>query len=261
MPNLRIVYILSAFIIFTSNSYAEELHIAVAANFTNTMKKLVRIFESQHPHHVTVSSGSSGKLYAQIRHGAPYDLFFSADQIKPQQLLRNGLAIAGSSFTYAQGQLSLWSYKNLSEQAIKAAIANMDFQKISYANPKLAPYGAAAVQALTHLQSSPIPAGRIALAENVAQAYQFAQSKNVDFAFIASSQLIQQGAKSHGSSWLIPKPFYDAIKQDAVVLNQAKDKLAAKAFLHFLHSDVAQQVIQSSGYDTAAPIKKTFNTQ
>lgn len=229
---------------FTS-SQAEIVHIAVASNFTHTMKELIAEFEQKSPHTIKASYGSSGKIYAQIKHGAPFDIFFSADQSKPALLFDQNLT-HGKPFTYAFGALALWSNnKQLNGQNLKQILQSGEFNKLSIANPKLAPYGIAAMTVLDHLNLLDATKSKWVKGENIAQAYQFVASANADLGFIALSQVIHQTSISPKDYWVVPDHLYSPIRQDAVLL---KDKAAAKDFIEFLSLPKSQHIIQSYGY-------------
>ncbi|MGS2721538.1 molybdate ABC transporter substrate-binding protein [Paraglaciecola aestuariivivens] len=228
---------------------AEKALVAVASNFSQSMQVLKQAFEAKSEHQVVLSYGSSGKFYAQIKQGAPYDLFFSADQAKGIALEQDKLIVAGSRFTYAIGKLVLWSAKGEFAQQLLTKFKQNAFNKLAMANPKLAPYGQAAIHVLTHMQMLDLTQAKWIQAENVAQVYQFVHSKNADLGFVALSQLVNKPA-AVGHYWLIPEAYYPAIKQDAVWLNRAQTNLAAKAFLDFVASPLGQSIISQQGYST-----------
>jgi molybdate transport system substrate-binding protein len=223
----------------------EEIHIAVASNFTEAMKTIVRDFEAATPHQVVLSPGSTGKQYAQIRNGAPYHLFFAADAKRPARLEKDGHAIADTRFTYALGALVLWSARPDFIDAQGKILEGGSFRYLAMANPKLAPYGAAAKQVLQARGLWDPLQGRIAHGENIAQTYQFVASGNAELGFIAGSQLHRSQSEDTGSHWLVPSRFHDPIEQQAVLI---KDTPAARAFMDFVQSDSARKVIQDFGY-------------
>lgn len=228
---------------------AEEVRIAVATNFLSTLKELVRHFEHETGHVVVISSGSSGKLYAQIRHGAPFAVFLSADSRRPQLLEEEGLAVPGSRFTYAVGKLTLWSPDpHLLKEDGQVVLARGSFDRLAMANPKTAPYGAAAKRVLqtlglwSHLQ------GRIVQGENIGQAFQFVVSRNAQLGFVARSQIMGPPITGAGSRWEVPDDLYEPIRQQAVLLVRGQSNRAAAAFLEFLKSSPAQNMITNAGY-------------
>ena len=234
---------------------AEVILIASAANFSMAMKQLIAEFESQHNNagRVKASYGSSGKIYAQIKHGAPFQLFFSADQEKPQALFNSGLTV-GKPITYAVGALALWSNNAEFKQREQQKLQTGQFNKLALANPKLAPYGAAALEVLESLNLISTTRSKWVLGENVAQAYQFVASGNAELGFIALSQVIHN---SHNDDyWALPRHLYKPIKQDLVVLKRGEHSQLVNAFLAFIKSDQGQRIIHSHGYtslDTKEP--------
>ncbi len=226
---------------------ADTTHIAVASNFTGAMKALINVFEESSTHKVKASYGSSGKIYAQIKHGAPFQLFFSADQAKPLALYQQGLTTE-KPFTYAFGALALWSsHADFQHNELNLLQSN-DFNKLSFANPKLAPYGIAAREVLENLKLLQATQKKWVQGENIAQAYQFVGSGNADLGFVALSQV-----KNKAPYWLVPSKLYSPIRQDAVLLSAGSSissgrNKAASAFLHFIRSEQSQAIIESFGY-------------
>lgn len=239
-------------VLLAANSQATELRIAVASNFTGTMKTIVKEFEGSSPYKVSISSGSSGKLYAQIRQGAPFDIFFSADQTKPLKLDEEDLVIKDSLFTYAVGSLVLWTTSDIGDsediQLPKERLTKMKFNKLAMANPKLAPYGQAATEVLASLNLVDKSSQKRVLGENIAQTYQFVATGNAELGFIAASQLTELQRNDTGQSWIIPKTLYSPINQDAVLLTRAKDNPIAQAFLTFFTTKKVQAIIAADGY-------------
>jgi len=229
---------------------ADEISVAVAANFTAAMNDVARGFEQASGHKLKLSFGSSGKIFAQIQNGAPYQVFLSADQDKPQALEQAGQVVPGSRFTYAIGALVLWSGKPDFIDAEHTRLTHLEFNKLALANPRVAPYGAAAVEVLEALRLRQGSQAKWVQGENIAQTYQFVASGNADLGFVALSQVMVQGKISTGSSWIVPAELYSPIRQDAVLLRRAKDNTAAKALLAYLRSDAARTIIHSYGYQT-----------
>ena len=229
----------------TGSAAAAEVKAAVAANFTATMKELAAKFEAKTGNKVTLSFGSSGKLYTQIVNGAPYDIFLSADAARPEKLEDEGGAVQGSRFTYAMGRLALWSAQPDFVDSEGTVLNSEKFERIAIANPKTAPYGAAAVEVLQGLGLYEKLSPRIVQGDNIAQTYQFVSTGNAQLGFVALSQVM---AKQSGSWWQIPQDYYTPIRQDAVLLKSAADNKAAKALLDFLRSPEAKQIIEQSGY-------------
>lgn len=227
---------------------ADEVMVAVASNFTAPMKDIATEFERQSGHKAVLSFGSSGKFLAQIRHGAPFDVFLSADQHKPNALASEGAIVPDSQFTYAIGQLVLWSADEARVTQGSAALTQTDFQKLALANPRLAPYGTAAIQVLEALSIKDSTRNHWVQGENIAQTYHFVASGNAQLGFVALSQVTENGEIKSGSGWVVPNRLYDPIKQDAVQLQRAEDNAAAQALIAFLKSPAAHKIIASYGY-------------
>ncbi len=226
--------------------FAAPLQIAVASNFTPTARILIEAFRQLSPSdHVSLSSGSSGKLYAQIVNGAPFDIFLSADQEKPLRLLEKNLAVRGSHFSYAQGVLVLWGGNDRHEALTQSTLSSAIFEHLAIAQPKLAPYGRASIQVLERLGLGKSLLSKLVYGENTSQAYQFTRSGAASFGFIPLSFI---GPEMIASVWIVPYALYDPIYQDAVLLNRGKDKLPAQKFMTFLRSDKARKIIEASGY-------------
>ena len=239
---------------------AEQATIAVASNFAATAKTLAADFSAREPHSLRLVQGSSGRLFAQIHQGAPFDVLLSADRLKPKKLMDQHLAVTGSRFTYALGELLLWSADAgfFSEQSapietqlsIEARLKSDAVSKISLANPRLAPYGAAAVEVMRGLKLEQSLRAKWVTGENIAQAFQFAASGNATLGFIAASQLQLLDEDKRGSHWPVPQTLHRPIAQDAVLLKRARDNIAAQRFMRYLASPPAQMIIRSQGYQT-----------
>lgn len=230
---------------------ASEVRVAVASNFAAPMRALAAEFEGSSQHTVKIAYGSSGKFYAQITHGAPFDVFFSADQAKPAALLDANLALSNTQFTYAVGRLVLWSanFRDITRGA--EVLAGGEFNKLALANPKLAPYGTAAVQALESLGLKAETQPKWVLGENISQAFQFVSTGNADLGFVAGSQLVQlqrEGQLSMTAVWQVPQALYSPVRQDAVLLVRGAKNPAAIDLLAFMQSPKAQAIIESYGY-------------
>lgn len=226
---------------------AETITIAVASNFRVTMNEIISSFETETGHEVQVSYGSSGRFYAQISNGAPFDVFFSADQEKPRLLEAQG-GLASNRITYAIGALALWSKSPGLQLEQGELLKQGNFNKLSIANPRLAPYGIAALEVLTSLKLEESTRDRWVQGENITQAFQFVDSGNADLGFVALSQIIKNGLSLDGSVWLIPSELYNPIKQDAVLLERGKNNLAATDFLNYMQSDSVKVIIESYSY-------------
>jgi molybdate transport system substrate-binding protein len=232
-----------------SPASADEVQVAVAANFTAPMQRIAADFEKDTGHKVVLSSGATGKFYAQIRNGAPFDILLAADDETPAKLEKEGLGVPGSRFTYAIGQLVLWSAKPGFVDDKGEVLNKGDFRHVSIANPKLAPYGAAAVEALAKLGLLSAIQPKFVQGENIAQTHQFIATGNAELGFVALSQVLKDGKLASGSAWVVPASLHTPIRQDAVILANAKDKRAAAALMKYLKGDKAKAVIKSYGYD------------
>ncbi|WP_289031800.1 molybdate ABC transporter substrate-binding protein [uncultured Paraglaciecola sp.] len=237
--------ILGIFVSFTT--LAESAHLAVAANFRQCMLALVTELEKESNHRYVLSFGSSGKFYGQILHGAPFDMFFSADVAKPIAVSEAGLGVSKSRFTYAIGRLALLSSAKKSALALEQTLITGAFNKVSIANPKFAPYGIASLEVLDHLKRLEESKSKWVLGENIAQAYQFVDSGNVDLGFVALSQVMLK-QKYAGSFWLIPDSWHLPIQQQAIILNKAKNNPAVLALINFIHSNKGKNILTSYGY-------------
>ena len=238
--------IVTAATIVSSYALAGEIRVAVASNFSNAMVAIADQFETETGHTVKLSFGSTGKHYAQIVNGAPFDAFFAADVKRPELLEKEGLGMAGSRFTYAVGKLILWSPEPDLVDPHADILKQGTFRHLAIANPKLAPYGVAARQVLQSLELWQDMQGRLVRGENIGQAFQFVASGNAELGFVARSQLKYPGQEATGSAWEVPQSLYDPIEQQAVLLN---DKQAARAFMSFVHSDSAIRIIRAHGYE------------
>ena len=240
--------LLGGLIGLASQSFAEEVSVAVAANFAAPMQRIAPEFERETGHKIVSSFGSTGKFYAQVKNGAPFEVLLSADDETPTRLTAENLAMASTQFTYAVGKLVLWSAKPAVVDAAGEVLKKGNFEHIALADPKLAPYGAAALQAMKALDVHEALTTKIVTAENISQSYQFVGSGNALLGFVALSQVLKDG-KIEGSAWLVPASLYEPIRQDAVILEKGKGKPAALALMKFLKGDKAKTVIRSYGYD------------
>ena len=228
---------------------AGEVSAAVAANFTEPVKQIVELFQKETGHTVKLSFGSSGKFYSQIKEGAPFDVFLAADEKNPKLLEKEGLAVEGSRFVYALGKLVLWSAQPGYVDGKGAVLSKGGYNKIAYADPKLAPYGLAAKDTLEDMGLWNVVQTKLVTGESITQTYQFAATGNAELAFIALSQITKGGKVTEGSWWIVPAHMYNPIRQSATLLTGAKDKAAAQAFLAFLKGEKAVAIIRSFGYE------------
>ncbi len=247
-PSLLTAFLLSSLCSLTSQAHADEVSIAVAANFTAPMQKIAAEFEKDTGHKVVAAFGSTGKFYAQIKNGAPFEVLLAADDETPTRLAAESAAVAGTQFTYAVGKLVLWSVRPTVVDAAGEVLKTGAIEHIALADPKLAPYGAAAIQAMKALGVYDALVPKLVTAENITQSYQFVSTGNAQLGFVALSQVLKDG-KIEGSAWLVPARLYQPIRQDAVILEKGKGKPAAEALMKFLKSDKAKAVIRSYGYD------------
>ena len=224
---------------------ADEIRVAVASNFVQAMTAIAEKFEKNTGHKVVLVFGSTGKHYAQIKNGAPFDAFFAADVRRPELLEKEGNIIAGSRFTYAIGKLVLWSPKvgYVDQQA--GVLQTDGFRYLAIANPKLAPYGKAAEEVLISKGLWDQFKGRLVRGENIGQTFQFVHSGNAELGFVAFSQIKYPGRRVDGSFWKVPQELYTLIEQQAVLLN---DTVAANNFLQFMRSEAILTVLQDYGY-------------
>lgn len=227
---------------------AGEVNAAVAANFTAPVQQIAELFQKETGHTVKLSFGSSGKFYAQIKEGAPFDVFLAADEKNPKLLEQDGLAVANSRFVYALGKLVLWSAQPGFVDDKGVVLSKGSYNKLAYADPKLAPYGLAAQETLQKMNLWDKVQSKLVTGESITQTYQFAASGNAELAFIALAQVTKDGKVGEGSYWLVPADMYNPIKQAAIQLTAAKDKAAAQAFLKFMRSEKALAIIRSFGY-------------
>jgi molybdate transport system substrate-binding protein len=236
---------------FLNGALADEIKIAVASNFYPTMKELVKHFESitlnsDTTNNIVLISGSSGKHYAQILNGAPFDLFFSADKLRPNMLEKEEVFNNQSRFTYALGKLALWSSFNEYVDSDGQVLYTDDFRFLAIANPKIAPYGVASKETLTSMNLWQDMEEKLVRGENIAQTFQFAKSGNAKLGFVSYSQILSLNSSSEGSYWLVPQSMYQPIEQQAILL---KDSSLGKDFLSFIKSNEALDIIKRNGYD------------
>ncbi|NMZ07550.1 molybdate ABC transporter substrate-binding protein [Pseudomonas proteolytica] len=235
--------------LFTLGSaQADEVQVAVAANFTAPIQAIAADFEKDTGHTLVAAYGATGQFYTQIKNGAPFEVFLSADDTTPQKLESEGDTVKGSRFTYAVGTLALWSAKEGYVDAEGAVLKKNEYQHLSIANPKAAPYGLAATQVLAKLGLTEQVKSKLVEGQNITQAYQFVSTGNAELGFVALSQIYKDGKVSSGSAWIVPGEMHDPIKQDAVILNKGKDNPAAKALVDYLKGPKAAAVIKSYGY-------------
>jgi molybdate transport system substrate-binding protein len=231
------------------HAQAGEVTVAVAANFSAPAQNLAAAFANTTGHHARLVVGSTGKLYAQIKNGAPFQVFLSADATTPSRLVDEGLAVSASQFTYATGRLVLWSRKPGLVDPEGAMLKHGKFAHLALADPKLAPYGAAALEVMDKLGLRTALKPKWVQGESIGQAFQFVSSGNAELGFVALSQVMRDGKIADGSAWVVPAKMHTALRQDAVLLQPGQDDAAAKAFLGYLRSDAAKALVRGYGYD------------
>ncbi|MEE1673272.1 molybdate ABC transporter substrate-binding protein [Agarivorans aestuarii] len=233
---------------------ATEVQVAVAANFYKPMLAIAQMYEADSQHKVSISVGSTGKLYAQIANGAPFDLFFAADQLRPSKLVELGLAEPNSQQTYALGRLVLWSKQSNLVDNNGAVLNSENFNYLAICNPKTAPYGAAALSTLTHVTLLDSLQSKLVEGQSVGQTFQQVSSGAAELGFVALSQVLNEGKLESGSMWLVPDSFYKPIKQDLVLLNRAADNPAVVSLMAFMNTPKVNALIKQFGYGLPAHI-------
>ena len=247
MNSLHITIAALTLIVSTLTS-AAEIKVAVAANFAQTLKEISAVFEKDTGHKLAITQGSTGKLYAQISQGAPFEVFLSADDETPEKLVTEGKAINGTRFTYAIGRLALWSPKPDLVDEGGQVLKTDKFRFLAIANARVAPYGRAAVQVMQKLGVLASIEPRVVQGESITQTFQFVSTGNAQLGFVALSQISENGKIKTGSAWIVPENMHEQLRQDAVLLNPGKDSGAATALLNFLKSDKAKKIISAHGY-------------
>ncbi|MDB6145804.1 MAG: modA [Pseudomonas sp.] len=232
-----------------NTAFADEVQVAVAANFTAPIQAIAKDFEKDTGHKLVAAYGATGQFYTQIKNGAPFEVFLAADDTTPAKLEKEGDTVPGSRFTYAVGKLALWSAKDGYVDDKGAVLKANQYQHLSIADPKAAPYGLAATQVLAKLNLTEATKDKIVTGQNITQTYQFVSTGNAELGFVALSQIYKDGKITSGSAWLVPANLHDPIKQDAVILTKGKDNAAAKALVEYLKGPKAAAVIKSYGYE------------
>jgi molybdate transport system substrate-binding protein len=232
---------LLAGLLLTNVAHAGTVNVAVAANFTAAAEDLAEAFKAETGNELVLSFGATGGLYAQISQGAPFEVFLSADDTHPARAIDEGLAVAGTNFTYAVGALAL--YSTTLDVSAGAAALDLAFNKLAIANPDSAPYGIAAVEALERLGKYESLAPKLVIGENISQTLQFVDTGNAELGFVAASQIVGKA-----SQWIVPAELHDPIVQDAVLLKTGEANPVASEFLEYLKSDGALAIIEGAGY-------------
>jgi molybdate transport system substrate-binding protein len=239
---------LAAALLLALPAEAAEVKVAVAANFAQPMKEIAAEFEKDSGHKVALTQGATGKFYAQITNGAPFEVFLSADDETPTKLVKEGKAVTGTQYTYAIGRLALWSPDDKLVDQGGNILKTDKFKFIAIANAKVAPYGRAAVQTMQKLGVLASIEPRVVQGESIAQTHQFVTSGNAQLGFVALSQVWESGKLKSGSGWIVPETMHEELRQDAVLLNPGKESPAASALLTYLKSDKAKKIIDRYGY-------------
>ena len=236
-----------------ASAKAEEATVAVAANFTAPMQKIAQAFEQDTGHKAKLVFGSTGKFYAQIKNGAPFAVLLSADVETPARLEQEGAAVAGTRFTYAVGRLALWSKNpalvdNKGQVLLSKNTDKNSFKKLAIADPKLAPYGAAAIEVIERMGVIAKVRPKLVQGDSIGQAFQFVMTENAELGFVAYSQISTDGRITQGSAWVVPQNLYTPLRQDAALLSLGKDNAAALALIKYMRTDRAQTIIRTYGY-------------
>lgn len=236
-------------LVFTGLATAADVQVAVAANFSAPMKRIAEEFEKETGHKAVLSYGATGKFYAQITNGAPFDVFLSADMDTPARLEREEAAVSGTRFTYATGRLVLWSARPGLVDEKAAVLLRNEFKHLAIAAPKLAPYGAAAVETLTKIGMLPLLQAKLVTGDSIGQTFGMISSGNAELGFVAMSQVVEDNKLKSGSVWVVPAHLHSPLQQDAVLLRRGKSNPAALQLMTFLKSGQARAIMNSVGYE------------
>lgn len=246
--HLRLFLSTAALLLASWSAQAAQATVAVAANFAEPLRALAAVLEKTTGHRLEIVAGATGRLYAQIANGAPFDLFLAADQATVAKAESEGLTVPGSRFLYATGQLVLWSARPDLVDKQGQVLRQDGWRRLAVANPRTAPYGAAALQTLAQLGLTQALAPRLVQGESIAQTYNFAHTGNAELAFVALSQVLEGGRLKGGSMWVVPAQYHEPIRQDAVLLKRGARNEAARALVKLMQSPAGQDLIRSFGY-------------
>lgn len=246
--HLRLFLSTAALLLASWSAQAAQATVAVAANFAEPLRALAAVLEKTTGHRLEIVVGATGRLYAQIANGAPFDLFLAADQATVAKAESEGLTAPGSRFLYATGQLVLWSARPDLVDKQGQVLRQDGWRRLAVANPRTAPYGAAAMQTLAQLGLTQALAPRLVQGESIAQTYNFAHTGNAELAFVALSQVLEGGRLKGGSMWVVPAQYHEPIRQDAVLLKRGARNEAARALVKLMQSPAGQDLIRSFGY-------------
>ncbi|MCK9606833.1 MAG: molybdate ABC transporter substrate-binding protein [Methylomonas sp.] len=250
MPAHRLFRLIAtvSLLLVAPTGFSETVLVAVASNFTKPMTEIAEVFAKETGHTAKLSFGSSGKIVSQLENGAPFEMFLSADDEKPLKLEQAGLTVPGSRFTYALGSLVLWSAKPGYVDDQGQILSKGGFSHLALADPKLAPYGAAAIQVLKNMGLQDKLQPLLVQGENISQTHQFVSTGNAELGFVALSQVITDAKISEGSGWVVPAAMHTPIRQDAVLMKTGAENPAASALLAFLKAVPAKAIIEKYGY-------------
>ncbi|WP_024872955.1 molybdate ABC transporter substrate-binding protein [Tolumonas lignilytica] len=248
LPSPKHPLTLALLVLLPSLSMADEVKVAVAANFQQPLEEIAKSFKQDTGNTLLISAGSTGKLFTQIQNGAPFEVMISADSKTPKKLVKSELALADTQFTYAKGQLVLWSADSTKVDAAGAVLKSASYSHLAVGNPKTAPYGAAAFEALDKLGLTSTVSAKLVQGENIMQVQQFVESGNAELGFVALSQVYKDGKITKGSAWIVPASLYSPLTQDAVLLKKGEDNPAATALLNYLKGNKAKSIMHSYGY-------------
>jgi molybdate transport system substrate-binding protein len=246
--HLRLFLSTATLLLASWSAQAAQATVAVAANFAEPLRALAAVLEKTTGHRLEIVVGATGRLYAQIANGAPFDLFLAADQATVAKAESEGLTVPGSRFLYATGQLVLWSARPDLVDKQGQVLRQDGWRRLAVANPRTAPYGAAAMQTLAQLGLTQALAPRLVQGESIAQTYNFAHTGNAELAFVALSQVLEGGRLKSGSMWVVPAQYHEPIRQDAVLLKRGARNEAARALVKLMQSPAGQDLIRSFGY-------------
>lgn len=235
-------------LVLSGSAQSATALVAVASNFNEAFGELSNDFTATTGHLLQHSAAATGVLRAQIRAGAPFEVLLAADVETPLQLVADGFAVENHTFTYALGRLVLWSAQRGLVDDQGAVLTRGNFSHVAIANPKLAPYGRAAVEAMASMKLSALLAAKLVTGQSIAQAYGYVATGNAEVGFVAWSQITRQGQDVNGSYWMVPPSFYSEIRQDAVLLKAGARNPAALAFMDYLRSEAARRIIRAHGY-------------
>lgn len=248
MPRIFTAALLALLAVLSPAARAGTVQVAVAANLAAPMQKIAAGFQASTGHRTSVALGSTGKFYAQIRNGAPFEVLLAADDETPARLEQEGFGVRGSRFTYATGRLALWSADGAVVDEQVAVLRRPPAGRMAIADPRVAPYGAAAMQALTKMGVLADWQPHLVQGENIGQAFQFVATGNARLGFVALSQVMADGRIGRGSAWIVPAGLHAPLKQDALLLTRGAPNPAARALLDYLRSEAARTVLRGYGY-------------